>query len=126
MSQASQAVPTSGFSGATDGADWQPAGIMEALERAVYDSGRWRKWLQPDETPSFRDLSPERRDWLVQTGARYIWTQPEVDAARGSLYRHMAEGMPDAGQFVVARIARSMEKYVGGFRLFGSNRLLGG
>jgi len=108
------------------GVDWQPAGIMEALERAVLESGRWRKWLQPEEEElDFRDLSSERRDWLVQTSARYVWTQPEVVAARESLYRHLAAVMPDPSQFVVDRIALSMERYVGGFRLFGSNLLLG-
>jgi D-tagatose-1,6-bisphosphate aldolase subunit GatZ/KbaZ len=108
------------------GASWQPAGIMEALEAAVVASGRWQKWLQPEEQGlEFRDLSPERRDWLVQTGARYIWTQPDVVAAREGLYNHLAAVMPNPGQFVVERIARSMERYVGGFRLFGSSLLLG-
>jgi hypothetical protein len=106
------------------GGGWQPSGIMDALERAVFESGRWRKWLQPEEASNFRDLPSERRAWLVQTGARYVWTQPEVVAARESLYHHLAAVMPDPRQFVVERIARSMERYVGGFRLFGSNLLL--
>lgn len=105
--------------------DWRRSGIVEALERAVDESGRWKKWLQPEEQGrAFRDLSEERRSWLVQTGARYIWTNPDVQAARQALYDNLARAMPDPNGFVVGRIARSMERYVTGFRLFGSNALL--
>lgn len=97
--------------------------LLAALEDAVYRSGRWRKWLQHDEGDiAFADLAPERRDWLVQTGARYIWTDPSVVAERAELYRVAGEVHPDPNAFVVEQIARSMERYVTAFHLFGSNR----
>ncbi len=62
-----------------------PSRIMEALEAAVLASNRWQKWLKPEEKgAAFGSLSPERRSWLVQTGARYIWTAPAVLEARQS------------------------------------------
>ncbi len=68
----------------------EPSGFMQVLEQAVIDSGRWKKWLLPHERGSdFRDLTPERRDWLTQTGARYIWTNPKVVEARRQLYDNL-------------------------------------
>ena len=101
--------------------------IMEALEEAVDESGRWRKWLRPEEQGrGLRDLPPKRRAWLVQTGARYIWTDPRVREARQHLYENLAAAMPDPHHFVVARIARSMERYVTHFHLFDAQTLLDG
>ncbi|MGL4647770.1 MAG: class II D-tagatose-bisphosphate aldolase non-catalytic subunit, partial [Caldilineaceae bacterium] len=102
-----------------------PARLMEALEEAVDRSGRWQKWLQPDETGRpLASLEPARRDWLVQTGARYIWTEPAVQAERAALYASLAQVLPDPNAFVVERIALSMERYVTPFHLFGSQTLL--
>lgn len=116
----------------------QSSNFMAVLEQAVFDSGRWQKWLQPHEyLPGGRDgqadadpdyiwqkLTPERRSWLTQTGARYIWTAPEVVAARQALYDNLATILPDPHAVVVERIARSMEKYVVAFHLFDSLTLL--
>lgn len=106
----------------------QPAsGILLALESAVLASSRWQKWLQPDEVgKDFRDLSPERREWLVQTCARYIWTDESVLAARQNLYDNLSLVMADPHQFVVERIACSIEHYVSRFNLFDSLTLLTG
>ncbi len=99
----------------------QPSNFMDVLEQAVVDSGRWQKWLLPDEQGKpFRELSPERRTWLVQTGSRYVWTQPSVTAARATLYRNLSAVHPDPHQVVVDRIARVIEKYVVAFHLFDS------
>ncbi len=129
---------------------FQVSNFMAVLEQAVYDSGRWQKWLQPDEhteripdrqadapgkehergDPSagprriWDGLSPERRAWLTQTGARYVWTAPSVLAARQTLYRNLSPIIPDPHQLVVDRIGRCMEKYVVAFHLFDSLALL--
>jgi D-tagatose-1,6-bisphosphate aldolase subunit GatZ/KbaZ len=97
--------------------------FMAVLGMAVYESGRWRKWLHAGEE-SWDGLSLERRAWLTQTGARYVWTQPAVLSARETLYRNLAHVIRDPHQFVVDRIAQSMEKYVMAFRLFDSLTLL--
>lgn len=97
----------------------QGAGLSAALEQAVLDSGRWRKWLQPDEAGlEFGALRAERRAWLVQTGARYIWSDAAVRAARRALYANLAEVMPVPQAYVVDRIAASIDRYVNAFGLF--------
>ncbi|MFN2199777.1 MAG: class II D-tagatose-bisphosphate aldolase non-catalytic subunit [Caldilineaceae bacterium] len=104
----------------------QPSRILEALEQAVLNSGRWKKWLQPDEVSlPFQNLSEERRLWLVRTGARYIWTERNVLAARERLYENLGEVLPDPNAYVVERIVESIDHYVNSFNLFDSDHLLG-
>lgn len=100
--------------------------LLEALEDAVFRSNRWQKWLQPEERAlGFAELAPERRAWLVQTSARYIWTDAHVQAARQQLYANLAPILPDPHQFVVQRIALAIDAYVNAFGLFTANTLLG-
>lgn len=107
------------------GGSRRPTQLLAALEAAVERSGRWRKWLQPDEVGRpLATLSPARRDWLVQTSARYIWTDPAVQAERAALYASLAGVLPDPNAFVVERIALSMDRYITPFHLFGSQPLL--
>jgi D-tagatose-1,6-bisphosphate aldolase subunit GatZ/KbaZ len=100
-----------------------PSNFMAVLETAVHDSGRWRKWLLAEEA-EWDSLAPDRRAWLTQTGARYIWTQPPVVAARQTLYDNLSRVIRDPHQVVVDRIAQSMEKFVLHFRLFDSLTLV--
>jgi D-tagatose-1,6-bisphosphate aldolase subunit GatZ/KbaZ len=102
-----------------------PSKFFEALADTVVGSGRWRKWLQPDEPEVFEKLSANRRQWLVTSGARYVWTQPQVVESRSRLYENLTPVMGDPHGWVVARIAASIEKYVRAFNLFGSAKLLG-
>ncbi len=102
-----------------------PSGMLEQLEHAVLESNRWQKWLQPDETNlDFYQLSAERRAWLVRTGARYIWTVPDVLTARARLYDNVSVVLPEPNQYVVERIVQSLDHYVNNFNLFDSTRLL--
>jgi D-tagatose-1,6-bisphosphate aldolase subunit GatZ/KbaZ len=92
--------------------------FMQVLEQAVVDSGRWKKWLEPAEKgKEFSRLAPARRTWLVETGARYIWTDPAVEDARQKLYNNLHIVMPDPHEFVVDRIVAAMDKYVEAFNL---------
>lgn len=103
----------------------RPSRLLEALENAVFRSNRWQKWLQPDErATSFAELDPARRTWLVQTSARYIWTDQEVQAARQQLYANLASILPDPHQYVVQRIATAIDAYVNAFGLFNADTLL--
>ncbi len=102
-----------------------PAGFMRVLEQAVVDSNRWQKWLQPDEQgKAFADLTPARRRWLAQTGARYVWTAPPVLAARRELYAHLSSVAADPHAYVVESVARSIEHYVDAFNLYDGSSLL--
>jgi D-tagatose-1,6-bisphosphate aldolase subunit GatZ/KbaZ len=103
-----------------------PSNFMETLSRAVVDSGRWKKWLFEKEAGlPFEELSPDRQDWMVKTGARYIWTVPAVLQSRKLLYKNLKSVYPDPNSFVVQGIANSIQRYVDAFNLKGSNRLLG-
>lgn len=94
--------------------------FMERLSQAVIDSGRWLKWLQPAEKGlAFGDLAAARQEWLLQTGSRYIWTLPDVQAARRHLYENLLPVLPDPHQYVVDAIGRSIEKYIRSFNLLG-------
>jgi len=74
---------------------------------------------------AFYALPPERRAWLVQTGARYVWNTPAVVTARQQLYANLMHVMPDPHAYVVERIARAIDKYINAFHLFDSLTLLG-
>ena len=88
------------------------------LQEAVLASGRWTKWLQPEERGlSFPDLAGERRSWLVETGARYVWAQPSVQAARRQLYENVRGVVPDPHRSVIERIVRAIERYIIAFHL---------
>jgi tagatose-1,6-bisphosphate aldolase non-catalytic subunit AgaZ/GatZ len=96
-----------------------PSHFMQVLERAVVDSGRWMKWLQAEESgQDFYSLSEPRRAWLAQTGARYVWTYPEVQRARQALYANLSSVQPDPHAYVVDRIGRAMDRYMVAFHLY--------
>jgi D-tagatose-1,6-bisphosphate aldolase subunit GatZ/KbaZ len=101
-----------------------PSRFFDVLTGAVLESGRWEKWLQPDEPEDFDQLSAERSHWLVTSGARYVWTDPRVIEARSLLYDNLTSVMIDPHGWVVERIATSIERYVRAFNLFGSAGLL--
>jgi len=104
-----------------------PSGFQEALRTAVLESNRWQKWLLPDEVGrGFDQLVPARQEWLVATGARYIWTDPRVVAARQRLYDHLRPALPDPHRFVVERIAQNVQVYVDAFNLKDSAEILAG
>ena len=101
------------------------SGFMQVLEQAVINSGRWRKWLlSGEEGLDFRSLQPERRAWLAQTGARYIWTSPAVVEARARLYGNLRVVIADPHRYVVERIQRSIDRYINAFHLFDSVTIL--
>lgn len=98
-----------------------PSRFNAALAAAVDASQRWQKWLQPEERGLALDqLVPARREWLLKTGARYIWTDPAVAAARQRLYANLAPIMGDPHGWVVAWIARAIERYITTFHLFNA------
>lgn len=103
-----------------------PSHFMQALEQAVIGSGRWKKWLQPGEKgKEFTALSAERRSWLAQTGARYIWSTPQVQAARSQLYENLSGMQLDAHDFVVEHISQAVDRYIEAFNLVNSVDLIG-
>jgi len=102
------------------------SGFKSALQSAVVASNRWQKWLTPDEEGrDFDDLAPERRKWLVSTGARYVWTQHEVLAARQRLYAGLRTDDFDPHTYVVDRIGENIQAYIDAFNLRDAVNRLG-
>jgi D-tagatose-1,6-bisphosphate aldolase subunit GatZ/KbaZ len=95
--------------------------FRESLTQAVVRSGRWEKWLHHDEQDkSFAELSAIRQAWLLKTGARYIWTDRAVLAARKQLYANVKKDGFDPHGFVVNRITQQILKYFRAFNLYGT------
>lgn len=99
--------------------DAEASRFYESLMEAVIGSMRWKKWLQPDEPDDFGELCAERRDWLVASGARYVWNEKSVLQARSRLYDNLRPVLGDPHEWVVERISERIEDYVRAFGLFG-------
>jgi hypothetical protein len=85
----------------------------------VVDSGRWRKWLRPEEAGlAFDDLPDNRRQWLIHTGSRYVWTEAEVAASRRRLYDNVRP-YRDPQAFVQWRVRSEILRYFHAFNLVG-------
>jgi tagatose-1,6-bisphosphate aldolase non-catalytic subunit AgaZ/GatZ len=98
----------------------KPSGFKQALTQAVVDSARWKKWLHADEQgKGFDDLASDRREWLTQTGCRYIWTAPRVLETRKALYENLSPNGIDAESRVLRAIVDVMMNYVDKFNLRG-------
>ncbi len=96
--------------------------ITNILWKLVLESNRWRKWLQPEEAgKEFDELKEERRNWLVQTGCRYIWQHPQALVARYRLYDNLGKWGVDGEEVVLGRIEHDMDKYFNAFNLINLN-----
>jgi len=103
----------------------QRSGMMEVLRRVVIASKRWEKWRQREEQgKAFDELSAERQRWLLRTGCRYIWAEPEVAAARRRLYENLSAAGEKAERVLADAIAAVMMKYYRAFGLEGTLRTI--
>ena len=103
----------------------KPAEMKKQLWESVIKSGRWEKWLQTGEIPgNFYSATPERQEWLVKTGCRYIWEDPEVVAVRSRLYNNLIIHGIDAPGIVESSIETAMDRYFYRFNIVGLNKLL--
>lgn len=99
--------------------------IKKKLWQAVIESDRWKKWLQLGESASdFYSISPERQEWLIKTGCRYIWENPEIVSARFRLMDNLNKQGIDAEFIVLSAIEQAMDKYFSKFNLVNLNNLL--
>jgi D-tagatose-1,6-bisphosphate aldolase subunit GatZ/KbaZ len=103
----------------------KPVPMREQLWKSVIRSERWKKWLQPDEYPdNFYANSKKRQEWLIRTGCRYIWEDPEVVSARSKLYDNLALHGIDGSAIVESAIESAMDRYFHKFNLVGLNKQL--
>lgn len=103
----------------------RPAQVKKVLRESVIASGRWKKWLQPGEnSEDFCSLSEERQEWLVKTGCRYIWENPEVLSTRFKLYENLSICGIKPSEIVESSIENAIDKYFHRFNLTDLNNLL--
>ena len=98
------------------------SGIKKVLWDAVINSNRWQKWLRDDENKKdFYANEKDRQEWLVKTGCRYIWENPEVMVARNRLYENVRNSGIDAEGILLSKIEKGMDKYFFNFKLTDLN-----
>ncbi len=99
--------------------------FLRILTEEVEESGRWKKWLQEEEKgKNLSELSPERQEWLVKTGCRYVWAHPRVVKSRMLLYRHLSQNGYQPEEIVITRVEKAMDKYFRAFNLLDLNEKL--
>jgi D-tagatose-1,6-bisphosphate aldolase subunit GatZ/KbaZ len=103
----------------------KPSGMKERLWEAVIASKRWIKWIHEDESSeNFYTLDKSRQLWLIKTGCRYIWENPEVIAARSKLYSNMERNGIRSEIIVQTAICQAMDRYFYKFNLVNVSSLL--
>jgi D-tagatose-1,6-bisphosphate aldolase subunit GatZ/KbaZ len=103
----------------------RPSNIKEVLWKAVIESGRWKKWLQAGESDfDFYINDSSRQVWLIKTGCRYIWENPEVIASRYLLFKNLDAKGINSQEILLSSIERAMDKYFNKFNLTDLNKLL--
>lgn len=96
--------------------------MKKFLWDAVVNSGRWVKWLNDDENNSdFYANAYGRQEWLIKTGSRYIWENPEVVVARMELYTNLDNNGYKAEVILLSHIEKAMDKYFYKFNLVDLN-----
>lgn len=99
--------------------------VIKVVSKAVEKSGRWKKWLNEKEKfLKFNELSTKRRYWLIKTGARYIWANPEVVNARKILKSNLFRVNIDSEKIIISEIAKRIDKYFNAFNLIDLNSKL--
>ncbi len=99
--------------------------IKKVLWNAVINSNRWQKWLSDEENKEdFYANSKSRQEWLVKTGCRYIWENPEVMVARNRLYENINNNGIQAEGIVLSKIEKGMDNYFFNFNLIDLNETL--
>lgn len=99
--------------------------IKSVLWKAVIQSERWKKWLQPGESDTdFYANSPGRQEWLIRTGCRYTWEDNNVVACRSKLIENLKARGIDTDFIVSSAIEHAMDRYFEKFNLKDLNDLL--
>lgn len=97
------------------------ATLFEALDA----SGRWKKWIDGSAVGSLADVPEVRRQWLLQTGSRYVFQDPAVRHAREHLATTANELLGIQSEITVRdRIRRVLLRFYQGFNLIGLSKQL--
>lgn len=85
--------------------------------------GVGEKWLfKYEEGKRFEELPQRRQNWLLQTGARYVWIKEDVKRAREHLYNNLKLNGIDCKKIVLNNLNHSISRFFKAFNL--NNRIL--
>lgn len=98
--------------------------FVKVLEKAVVESGRWKKWLQDGEV-DIKSMDKKRKEWIIGTGSRYVWAKPEVKCSKMQLFKNLELNGIDAENWVTLKIESGIDKYLREFNLINLNDKLG-
>ena len=101
------------------------SGFKSTLEKAVVDSGRWKKWLKAGEK-DLDSMSRDRKELLIKTSARYVWANPEVRVAQDKLYRNLEQNGYEPEEWILLKIEKAMDRYFRAFNLVDINDKISG
>ncbi len=103
----------------------KPSEFKVALEKAVLDSGRWKKWLRTGEK-DLDSISSDRKELIIKTSARYVWAKPEVMVAQNKLYRNLEQNGYEPEEWILLKIEKAMDRYFRAFNLVDINDRISG
>jgi len=98
--------------------------FIKVLEKAVVESGRWKKWLQDGEV-DIKSMDKKRKKWIIGTSSRYVWAKPDVKCAKMQLFKNMELNGIDAENWIMLKIESGIDKYLREFNLINLNDELG-
>jgi len=93
----------------------QTSAIKQTLWDAVIKSQKWKKWLLLGEEKDFSKINLQRQEWLVKTGCRYIWKQPQVIKSRELLTNNLKIINIEVDEILLNTIEKAMDKYYRAF-----------
>ena len=99
------------------------SGFKNILGKAVIDSNRWKKWLKPGEQ-DLDSIKQDRKEMIIKTSARYVWSMPEVRAAQIQLYNNLEKNGYDPENWIILKIEKAMDRYFRAFNLIDINNIL--
>jgi len=98
-------------------------GFITLVERKALASGRWRKWLLPEQKGMTAAQIRDNRvvlDQVTEVCGHYVYDDPEVTRARNRLFEGaLAAGMSDPERRVLDGIKASIGRYAKAFSLAG-------
>lgn len=103
---------------------FQSSRFGDVLEKLALESGRWRKWLGPEEQKMGEETllsDPAMRRKLVEVSGHYTFHLEDVRQARQKLYDNLKKtGLSaDPHRQMLEAVKASIERYVQAFRLEG-------
>jgi tagatose-1,6-bisphosphate aldolase non-catalytic subunit AgaZ/GatZ len=98
------------------------------LQKKVYESNRWRKWVYPEEEFTEEKIKKNRNKLLEITKVcgHYLFEDREIKKAREKLYKNLKtyKISENPEEEILKEIKKNIKKYIICFNLKGLNRII--